>query len=321
MSSPNSSGNPARNVSIDILKFFAVFLVMNSHMGICYPRYGFLSTGGAIGDALFFFASGFTLFLGREMRFDNWYKRRINRIFPSLIATGIVTWAIWGNTDTIGDVLLGKRYWFIGCILIYYIFLYPIKTYLKDIHIYWVFGIWGLLLVVLYFLFFNDGKPFYGGGIFRCLLFFLIMLQGAMMGKKQKEYVFKLKYVFYLIASVLAWYILFDYGKDNGLLILSFIPLMGICRYLYLSCCAQGMTKACKKKIIGRVVYIVSQLCLEVYLIQKFIFTDQLNYLFPINIPIIMIAVIAEAYFVKVFSNFISQTFKSEPYEWNKMMV
>lgn len=321
MGSPNSSGNPLRNVSIDILKLIAVFLVMNSHMGICYPKYGFLSTGGAIGDALFFFASGFTLFLGRDMRFDNWYKRRLNRILPSLIATGIVAWAIWGNTDTIGDVFLGKRYWFIGCILIYYLFLYPIKTYLNEKQVYWVFGIWGVLLVALFFFFYNDGIPFYGGGTFRCLAFFLIMLQGAMMGKKQNEYAYKPKYVFGLITSVLAWYLLFYYGKNNGLLILSFIPLMGICRYLYLSCCAQGLVKLCKKKRMGRIVYVVSQLCLEVYLIQKFIFTDQLNSLFPVNIPIIMIVVIAAAYFVKVFSNFISQTFKSEPYEWGKMLL
>ena len=184
-----------------------------------------------------------------------------------------------------------------------------------------MFGIWGLFLVALFFLFYNDGIPFYGGGNFRCWAFFLIMLQGAMMGKKQKEYAFKSKYVFGLITSVLAWYLLFYYGKNNGWLILSFIPMMGICRYLYLSCCAQDMVKLCKKKRMGRIVYVVSQLCLEVYLIQKFIFTDKLNSLFPVNIPIIMIAVIAVAYFVKVFSNFISQTFKSESYEWGKMLL
>lgn len=33
------------NVAIDWLKFFAVFLVMNSHMQMCYPKYGFLATG------------------------------------------------------------------------------------------------------------------------------------------------------------------------------------------------------------------------------------------------------------------------------------
>lgn len=53
-----------RDTAIDFVKFLALFLVLNSHMGECYPKYQFLATGGAIGDALFFFASGFTLFLG-----------------------------------------------------------------------------------------------------------------------------------------------------------------------------------------------------------------------------------------------------------------
>ena len=54
-----------RNISIDILKCFAALIITNSHMDILYPKFGALATGGAIGDALFFFCSGFTLFLGR----------------------------------------------------------------------------------------------------------------------------------------------------------------------------------------------------------------------------------------------------------------
>lgn len=52
-----------RNIGIDILKCFAAIVITNSHMDILYPKFGALATGGAIGDALFFFCSGFTLFL------------------------------------------------------------------------------------------------------------------------------------------------------------------------------------------------------------------------------------------------------------------
>ena len=60
-------------------------------MELLYGKYSVLATGGAIGDVLFFFCSGFTLFLGKKGRFDNWYKRRINRIYPTVFA-----WAIMG---------------------------------------------------------------------------------------------------------------------------------------------------------------------------------------------------------------------------------
>ena len=35
-----------RNVGIDILKFFAVLLITNSHMDLLYGRWSFLATGG-----------------------------------------------------------------------------------------------------------------------------------------------------------------------------------------------------------------------------------------------------------------------------------
>ena len=58
---------PPRDISIDILKCIAAIMITNSHMDILYGDYSYLATGGAIGDALFFFCSGYTLFLGRDM--------------------------------------------------------------------------------------------------------------------------------------------------------------------------------------------------------------------------------------------------------------
>ena len=55
------------DLSIDILKFIAVIAITNSHMELLYGKYNVLATGGAIGDVLFFFASGFTLFRGGKI--------------------------------------------------------------------------------------------------------------------------------------------------------------------------------------------------------------------------------------------------------------
>ena len=76
--------NKTRDISIDILKCIAAIVITNSHMELLYGKYNVLATGGAIGDVLFFFCSGFTLFLGKMGRFDNWYKRR-KRAFFSMI--------------------------------------------------------------------------------------------------------------------------------------------------------------------------------------------------------------------------------------------
>lgn len=50
-----------RDYAIDLIKFIGVLLIINSHLGVAYPKWSFLASGGAIGNSLFFFASGFLL--------------------------------------------------------------------------------------------------------------------------------------------------------------------------------------------------------------------------------------------------------------------
>ena len=67
----------------------------------------------------------------------------------------------------------------------------------------------------------------------------------------------------------------------------------------------------------------MSALCLEVYLCQTWIFPlgKQLIYLFPLNIILSLSLIFGLAYTIKVFSNFLSQTFKEGDYNWKKMLT
>ena len=307
--------------AIDILKFIAVFLVMNSHMEICYPKYQFLATGGAIGDALFFFASGFTLFLGQDLRFDQWYKRRVNRIYPSILAAAIIAYVVWHFEENIGDILIGKRYWFIGCIMVYYVFLFPLKKIKNMKFLNWIFIGWLVLMIILFFAIWGGNVSLYSKGLYRCLLFFLFMLQGAIMGKHTEVFICRWWHVPLLLISLLIWFMLVHIGEGNSILIISIIPLLCLTYSLCCFCNAQFLTRFYNTRIAGGTLFVISQLCLEVYLIQKFVFTDTLNHLFPLNIILIMLAVIISAYMVKLIAELISQTFKSEPYEWKKMLL
>ena len=42
-----------KNRGVILLKFLAALLITYSHMGLLFPQYGGLVTGGAIGDGLF----------------------------------------------------------------------------------------------------------------------------------------------------------------------------------------------------------------------------------------------------------------------------
>lgn len=48
---------------VSLIRFIATLLITNSHYDKLYPQgFSFLSTGGMIGNALFFWVSGYTLY-------------------------------------------------------------------------------------------------------------------------------------------------------------------------------------------------------------------------------------------------------------------
>ena len=308
-----------RNDSIDFVKLVAVFLVLNSHMGICYPHYGFLATGGAIGDALFFFISGFTLFLGGNYRFDNWYKRRLSRIYPSILAAGIVACLVFKSNDSFFDVITAKRYWFVQCIFLYYFILYPVKIYVKSLRAF--FLVCFTFVIAAYFLFFDfSGKGLFWGSreYFRWLFFFLIVLQGAILGKKGKVE-FKKWHLPAFVFCVVAWYATCYFFNNSNWQILSAVPMFGITYFLYAVSNNKHLKKFLKSRFLRKPVLIIGSLCLESYLIQKYLITDSLNGLFPVNIPIVMFLVLLFAFFVRVISEFIRQVFGSNAFDYKKM--
>ena len=128
-----------RNISVDILKCIAAIIITNSHMDALYPNFKSLATGGAIGDAFFFFCTGFTLFLGRLGRFDNWYKRRLNRIYPTIFAWAIIRAFLFHSDSGMKHAILSGSGWIVSCIMLYYIALYFIQRYMMA-HLKWILG-------------------------------------------------------------------------------------------------------------------------------------------------------------------------------------
>ena len=309
-----------RDTAIDFVKFSALFLVLNSHMGICYPKYQFLATGGAIGDSLFFFASGFTLFLGsREVeRFDEWYKRRIRRIYPSLIAVAILGAIFFGIDDTFIDVIVAKRYWFVQCIFLLYPFLYVAKRYVTN-HLLLLFGLTLVTMAIFPFIHYGN-YLFWGGGYYRWSVYLLFMLLGAIIGEKRES--FRQMNVWLSIcltgAFIIAWYcIIYFFGKSS-LHVISIFPMMGVVVSFY----CIGTSKPFERLMhsqIGYVIISIGALCLESYLIQKMIITSDWNSLFPWNIPIIMLLVLIASYVTKLLANLIGQVFDSQPLDWHRI--
>lgn len=273
-----------RNIGIDILKFFAALLITNSHMGMLYGKYDILATGGAIGDVLFFFCSGFTLFLGRMGRFDNWYKRRINRIYPTVFAWAILSAFFFNLHQSMDYTIIHGGGWFVTCIMLYYVMLYFIQRFLLH-HLKWVFGIVALICIAWYFIMDRPADyNMYGATYFKWGHYFLFMLLGAMMGISQKQWKFNFKTDFIkLIGSIFIYYAILFAGRIytlfSELQIISLIPLLFIVYYFYKVCSSDTLKKWYTNRYIGWSIKFIGGLCLEIYLVQGVLFTENMNHI------------------------------------------
>lgn len=320
-----------RDYSIYIVKFFAVFLIINSHADICYPKYSFLATGGAIGDSLFLFCSGYTLFFGQMKRFDNFMKRRIARIYPSSIATIIVLLLVQGSFENFEHIfLLGAGRDFLNAIMVYYVFLWFVRKYFsKKIPL--LFGVILLITIVAYWFFpykYETGvKGIYGiTTIFRWIPYLGIMLMGSYLGINRNSYQFRIgsdsaKFFLCLVLFYAIQFASKKYPIIAPFQIVTIGFLVGIVFYFWKVCNADIFKKIYYSQFGNWIILAIGGLCLESYLIQYSILTDKLNSIFPLNLLVIYMAVLIAAYIVRCLARIISQTFRTEDYEWAKIFA
>lgn len=319
-----------RDFAVDIIKFIAVFLIINSHADMMYPHMSILATGGAIGDCLFLFVSGYTLFRGGIKSFDNYYKRRINRIMPSVFVALIFVHFINDNPLINSREFLGGE--FIEAIMIYYVLLYIVRKYFID-HIKIVMIFVAVITLVVYLFWFpykyeTSSKGLYGiSTMFRWIPYFAFMLMGAYIGFKNTKRVVKCNSSKMCFVKMCGCLFLF-YGiqlaaKVNPVVapwqIVTLVPLMGIIIYMYYWCKADFFQRVYMSSIGNRIILFVSGLCLESYLIQSCLFTDVMNGIWPLNLFIISILILVCSYLVRCFARVFSQTFQTENYDWKKI--
>lgn len=317
-----------RNISIDLLKCFAALLITNSHMELLYGDFSFLATGGCIGDVLFFFCSGFTLFLkpmGGVRQFPNWYKRRINRIYPTIFAVAIFGCLFFETHWDMIDIVLAKRYWFVSCIMLYYVAIFFVGSYFKN-KIFLISVLVALGTAVWFsFVYQTPDFSMYGGHYIRWLLFFVFMLLGAKVGTMAKDIKSKpIGDICLLLLSIVCFYALFIGGmRIKSIAVVqyfSFLPLLSAMYYFYKVGASHWAEKLYRSKVGNFLIRFIGGLCLEIYMVQHFLFTDKMNNIFPLNIVLMFIIIFIVAYLTRCIARFISQTFKEAPYDWKEMI-
>ena len=326
-----------RNLSIDMLKFLAVLLITNSHMDKLYGEYSMLATGGAIGDVLFFFCSGYTLFLGKLGRFHFWYKRRIRRIYPSVISLTIMGTFLWNFHRDMYYLITYGGEWFVSCIMIYYVFLYFIRKYAIN-HLNLMFLITVVVTFVWYFGFYEDKNfiSIYKWTYIKWCFYFLNMLLGAAVGLSESKKGYRINRiknrfdnvvlnVLLLFVSIMLFYGLQIVGKNNESWaywqILTIFPLFGINWFFYILCCHDWVKRVFASSKLAWIVKAIGGLCLEIYLVQPYLFTTRMNNIFPLNLLVMFLIILPFAWFCRSLGKWFQQTFSSEEgYNWKEIL-
>lgn len=325
------TGTKNRDISIDILKCIAAIMITNSHMDLLYGKYSALATGGAIGDALFFFCSGFTIFLGANAGFFNWYKKRINRIYPTVFAWALLAAILNFHHHDMFHVLISGGGWFVSCIMIYYVIMWFVKTYAKD-KLLMVFIIVFAVILGWYLLFGigdTKGNNMYGNCYFKWCHNFVYMLLGASLGLRRKQQSNSvnapvLPVICMLLLSVALFYGLCWFKNKDGIYdfvqMASIFPLMGVCYFLYQFCNTKPLTSIYSSKVGNVFIRLIGGLCLEIYLVQFDLFTDKMNSIFPLNLLVMFAIIVVAAYVLRCVSRLWSQTFKDGEYDWKAII-
>ena len=317
-----------RDIAIDIVKFFAVLLIINSHADMMYPQMKILATGGAIGDCLFLFCSGFTLLIGGgNFSCGNYYQRRISRICPSVIMTVAFVHALTLSPTFQLKELAGGE--FVMAIMVYYVLLYYIREYARD-KVPVLLGAVAIISLLVYIFWFPykyevSSKGLYGiTTAYRWIPYFAAMLLGAYVGMRRKE----LNYQPWLDLVKMILCLAIFYGIQFGTKmyrpiapwqIVTLLPLMGIVYYFYKCCHVKWLEKMYHSKYGNGLIMFVGGLCLESYLIQNILFTDKMNDIWPLNLLVIVVVILACSYIVRCGARLFQQTFRTEGYEWKKI--
>lgn len=311
--------------AIDLLKFFAALLITNSHMNVFEPSYSF-ATGGAIGDVLFLFCSGYTLFMGRMGRFDNWYKRRLSRIYPPVICWGILAAFIFDWNNSIRYMMIEGGGWFVQCILLYYILAYFIRQYASE-HLNKIFGCVLLIACSWFVVMQKDaGTTLYGWNYCKWAVFFLFFLQGAKYGMRSSESQSKINWyfgrgLFGLLLSTIIWYgvlyVVKIYGLPKELQLLSILPLLGISAFSFQICKSPFMQNMFNAPHLSTIIKCIGGLCYEIYLVQYTLFKSvSLPLPYPCNMVIMWLLIFLWAYVLHIVTIFVIQTVRPEEYNW-----
>lgn len=297
---------------IVLLRALSAMIITNAHYENIYPL-SIIANGGLLGDVMFFAVSGFCLY-NIKMDFFHWYKKRLLRIYPTVwIITFLYT--ILGYYS-FGDVkvffssfIFPTHYHFVGSIVLLYIpfyFVASVSNRNRDMQnkvLIRLFSIIALIQLFIY-IFVYDKSFYHIDSVYEPmirLLFFEAMLIGAYMRVNANKLIssFQIKYVF-----ISALFFVIYFGSKISLMRYESLAIYQIMnQYILLLLLVNlfimsgGLERGLKNMPIcfQQCLHFLSNITLEIYLVQKAIIYWFNIGIFPVNFVIVTVLIIVSA--------------------------
>lgn len=286
-----------------LVRFVAILLVTNSHLDGLYPLPQ-LATGGALGNALFFAASGYGLALSYKAApafFPAWYWQRLMRLYPSvIIVMGIFelgishSWspAHWNLSNYFEVFVWPTTAWFISAMLIFYAGLYPaIRLDNRAVYLWSLAALGGCYAYAYVTQVDLMRYSIEGDTRFKWIFYFGLMLMGGFLAARDSVFGGRHARNLWIAIGLLCAYHGFAYLLSKGYFTAYQFVMHLITVPLVIS--IFGLSKSdWLKRNIGRsriatgAVFLVAGLTLEIYLLQFYVYSHPViaSLPFPANI-------------------------------------
>lgn len=292
---------------INYLKLIATALITNSHLGNIWPISA-LATGGLLGNVIFLSVSGFLLY-NIKTNFVKWFSKRFFRVYPALATFTLFTvligkYPLNDFNDAFKLFIYPTNYiflvWLLVCYCIFYFVVYIDRktSNFLEIIIAAIFFVWILVYSIFYdksvYRVDNVREPF--------ILFLYIesMLMGALFKKRCTDFVkFKISKIFLVIVCLVVYFaskIIFSRVEIviHLQIVNQFVILLTLFSVFDLFMSMEHIFKKVPEKL-NLVVKHISNITLQIYIVQFVIIRHCDKLPFPINLIVVTLAIIAVA--------------------------
>lgn len=299
---------------IELLRAFAVMLITNSHFDGVYPWN--ISWGGCPGVALFFAISGFVLVNSvQKENFFSWYLKKIIRLYIPLSIVNFITVFIGYRTPSVQLFLfpITVNLWYVPAITVLYILYYFILKKIGGRYRGVAILLAVLTYTVSYVVRYKDEffvEPEIG---FRLLYGFVSMMIGSILWDYKNSDRVKSKRLMSLFLGIASCggflFMKLFLNRVHVLMRFQFMTqVFGVAFAVFMMIAGSGLgyeqkIRELMKTWIGRVFGIISTCSLEIYLVQFAIIGYLKKIVFPINLFLILVTIVAFAYLIHKVSN------------------